>query len=397
MVLSEMVVGMGRLSYAPWLFPAICFFVHRVQLHYTISRDPSAPLIRNPLPELLQAVAEQGSISGAARVLNLSYRHVWGALKRWEEELGGLLIVWGKGQAAQLTPFGSKLLWAERQAQARLAPQIEALRADLERALAVAFDENAHVLTLHASHDDALASLRAYATTPISGAAVHLDIRFTGSVDAIRALNEGRCTLAGFHTLEQPHADSLAARTYRPLLKPGHHKIIGFARRTQGLIVSPGNPLALHSLSDVVRTGARFVNRPLGSGTRVLLDDLLAQAQLGAQQINGYTHYEPSHSAVAQAVAAGSADVGLGIELAARSRGLGFVPLVDERYHLACLQSTLEQPATRALRELLQTPAWQAQMAALAGYSPWHCGEVLAMSKVLPWWTFPRRKRGAAL
>ena len=93
-----------------------------------------------------------------------------------------------------------------------------------------------------------------------------------------------------------------------------------------------------------------------------------------------------------RAVAAGSADVGVGIELAARMRGLDFVPLVQERYHLACLQSALEQPAMQALRALLQTSAWQQEMASMAGYAPLHCGEVLSMSRVLPWWKFARRK-----
>ena len=373
--------------------------MHRVQLHYTLDRDADDALIRNPLLDMLQAVAQQGSISGAARALDLSYRHVWGALKRWEEQLGSELIVWGKGQSAQLSEFGTKLLWAERQAQARLAPQIEALRADLERAFAVAFDEHAHVLTLYASHDDALSVLRAFAAAPAhagQGGALHLDIRFTGSVDAIRALNEGRRTIAGFHTLEEPGMDTLAAQTYRPLLQPGLHKVIGFARRAQGLIVARGNPLGLTSLADVARTGARFVNRPLGTGTRVLLTDLLAQAGLEPAEIEGYDRDEPSHAALAQAIAAGSADVGMGIELAARARGLDFVPLVYERYHLACLKSSLEQPATRSLRELLQTPAWQRRMAAMPGYAPMHCGEVLAMSRVLPWWNFARRKSAGA-
>ncbi|MBU4424473.1 MAG: helix-turn-helix transcriptional regulator [Gammaproteobacteria bacterium] len=369
--------------------------MHRVQLHYTLSRDAGDALIRNPLPEMLQAVAQQGSISAAARTLGLSYRHVWGALKRWEDQLGGELVTWGKGQSAQLSEFGTKLLWAERQAQARLAPQIAALHADLERAFAVAFDDSTHVLTMYASHDDALGALRAHAAMPGEGGALHLDIRFTGSVDAIRALNEGRCTLAGFHTLEDPAADSLAARTYRPLLQPGRHKIIGFARRTQGLIVARGNPLGLHTLADVARTGARFVNRPLGTGTRVLLGDLLAMAGLAPEDITGYDLNEPSHGAVAQAVAAGAAEVGMGIALAAHARGLDFVPLVHERYHLACLKSTLDQPATRALRHLLQTPEWLAHMQTLPGYTPLHCGEVLAMSTVLPWWRFSSRKRGA--
>ena len=367
--------------------------MHRVQLHYTLSRDAGTALIRNPLPELLQAVAEHGSISGAARALDLSYRHVWGALKRWEDQLGGELIVWGKGQSAQLSEFGTKLLWAERQAQARLAPQIAALHADLERAFAVAFDPSAHVLTMYASHDDALAALRAHAAAPGRAGGLHLDIRFTGSVDAIRALNEGRCTLAGFHTLENAQADTFTARTYQPLLQPGLHKIIGFAQRTQGLIVAPGNPLGLQGLADVARTGARFVNRSLGSGTRVLIDELLARDGVAAGSLAGCATGELSHSAVAQAVAAGTADAGMGIELAARARGLGFVPLVHERYHLACLKASLDQPATLALRTLLQTPEWLQQMSTLPGYRPLRCGEVLSMSAVLPWWRFEKPKR----
>jgi len=345
----------------------------------------------------LQAVATHGSISGAARGLGLSYRHVWGELKRWESELGNDLIVWEKGQPAQLSEFGAKLMWAERQAQARLSPQIEALRSDLERAFAVAFDDSAHVLTFYASHDTALATLRDYARSQerVHGP-LHLDIRFTGSVDAIRALNEGRCVMAGFHTQVQPAVGSLAERTYKPLLQPGLHKIIGFAQRTQGLIVAPGNPLALSSLRDLQRSGARFVNRALGTGTRVVLDELLAQNGLTAADVAGYEHTEPSHAAVAQAVAAGQANAGLGIEVAAHARGLGFVPLVQERYHLVCLKSALQQPGPQALLQLLRSPSWQTRLNAIAGYRAAQSGEVLSMRQVLPWWNYRRPKARAA-
>ncbi len=121
--------------------------VHKVELSYVLAsgRAPEA-LIRNPLMDLLAAVRAQGSISGAARALGQSYRHVWGELKRWEQELGQHLIVWDRGQPARLTEFADKLLWAERQVQARLAPQIAALHSDLERAFAMAFDASASVL-----------------------------------------------------------------------------------------------------------------------------------------------------------------------------------------------------------------------------------------------------------
>ena len=77
--------------------------MHRLQFHYTLSRNSSPALVRNPLIDLLQAVSAQGSISAGARALGLSYRHVWGELKRWEGELGNELVVWEKGQSARLT------------------------------------------------------------------------------------------------------------------------------------------------------------------------------------------------------------------------------------------------------------------------------------------------------
>ena len=351
-----------------------------------IDAGPPRAAIRNPLMDLLNAVREHGSISAAAKARGQSYRHVWGELKRWETELAASLIVWEKGQPARLSEFGDKLLWAERQAQARLAPQIEALHADLGRAFAVAFDDQAHVLTLYASHDEALVALREHGARE----RLHLDVRFTGSVDAISALNQGRCTLAGFHTPPSPAAGSLAQRTYQPLLEPGRHKIIGFARRAQGLAVAPGNPLGLHSLADVARHQARFVLRERGSGTRLLLDQLMADGKLPAASLRAGEHTEPSHAAVAQAIASGAADTGLVIEAAARARGLDFVPLVSEDYYLVCLKSTLEQPPMQALRALLRSHEWQLRLAQLPGYAPESSGEVLSLSARLPWWRFGR-------
>ncbi len=365
--------------------------MHKVELsyHLTPQRGKDA-LIRNPLMDLLHAVREHGSIARAAKAMALSYRHVWGALKDWEQTLGRPLIVWDKGQRARLTEFGEKLLWAERQAQARLAPQIEALRGDIERAFSTAFDDSAHVLTLYASHDAALSALREQ--TRAHG--LHLDIRFMGSVDAIAALNAGRCMMAGFHTLERPGSKSLAAQAYRHLLKPGLHKLIGFAHRTQGLIVARDNPLGLGSLTDLTRPGVRYVNRAEGAGTRVLLDELLAQAGLRPSDLQGYAQQEPSHTAVAQAIASDAADAGLGIEAAAREKGLGFVPLVQERYHLVCLKSELPAPHVQALLAELQSREWQGTLENLPGYSGAlaHSGQVLSLRAALPWWNYRTEK-----
>ena len=369
--------------------------MHQIGLSYSLDTDASEPLIRNPLIDLLQAVRASGSISAAAAALGLSYRHVWGELKRWEERLGQPLLLWEKGKSARLSAFGDKLLWSERQAQARLAPQIEALRAELERSFAIAFDDDAHVLSFHASHDDALTALRAHVAGAPGRPRLHLDIRFVGSVDAIQALNEGRCIMAGFHAPREAPNGSLAERTYKPLLQPGLHKLIGFASRTQGLMVQRGNPRRIAGLADLTRPGLRFINRPRGTGTRVLLDELLAQAGLAPAQLRGYDDTEPSHAAVALAVAAGQADAGLGIEATARARGLDFVPLVEEDYHLVCLKSALDSAPVAALRQILASPGWQRALHALPGYHGAHAGQVRSMARVLPWWHYARAKPAA--
>jgi molybdate transport repressor ModE-like protein len=365
--------------------------MHRVHLTHRFDRGTRGDdALAHPLFALLSAIHEVGSIAGAARRLQLSYRHVWGELKRWESELGRALVNWAKGQPAVLTPFGEKLLWAEARAQARLAPQIEALRSELEHAFAVAFDDNAVVLTLAASHDAALPALRDLASRMLN---LHLDVRFTGSVDALVALNAGHCGVAGFHALTDTSTKSPTARVFHPLLKPGRHKLLAFARRTQGLIVPPGNPRALASLADVARTGARLANRAPGSGTRVLLDELLARARVDAASIVNSPDGEPSHEAAAAAVASGSADVAFGIEAAARRRGLDFVPLTEERYFLVCLKQALEEAPLRALRGLLADAAWRETLKALPGYAAGDAGQVLPLTRVLPWWNYRNPKQ----
>lgn len=340
--------------------------------------------LHHPLMDLLQAVRDSGSISMAARSMGLSYRHVWGELKRWEQQLDQPLIVWEKGQAARLTEFADKLLWAERQAQARLAPQISALQAELEKTFALAFDPGSHVLTVYASHDDALVRLREHA----AGQGLHLDMRFCGSVDAIRALNEGRCTVAGFHAPIEPSPASLVASTYHPLLQTGKHKLIGFALRQQGLMVAAGNPLQLQGWQDLLRSDVRFVNRTLGTGTRLLLDDWLASHQLTGAAVRGYGQEEPSHAAVAACVASGQADCALGIESAARAHHLDFVPLLQEHYWLVCLKSALETAAVQQLLSVLQSTAWDSQLVQLPGYAvEQRSGQVHSLKLRLPWWT----------
>ena len=358
--------------------------MQHAHLAYQLSAQPATARLANPLIALLHAVQSQGSITAAALALGQSYRHVWGELKRWEKTLSEPLLHWERGQAAKLTSFGERLLYADGLAQARLAPQIEALQAELERSMALAFDPKTQVLQLHASHDEALSKLRVFAAAK----KLHLDIHFTGSVEALRALNEGRCRMAGFHVRLPVATQGKAKQTYRRLLEPGQHKIIGFVQRSQGLMVAAGNPLRIKTLRDVAGQQLRYINRAVGTGTRLLLDDLLAELSLTSKDLQGYRRTEPSHQAAALAIAQGAADCALGIEAAATAQGLGFIPMAQERYALVVHRETLAEPATQALCKLLRSAAWLRELEALAGYSALDSGQVLRMTQVLPWWDF---------
>ena len=359
-----------------------------VHLQYSFETDGQrGGEVGNPLFELLKALREHGSIQHAARELGASYRHVWGQFKHWEEVMGQPLVTWAQGQPARLTPFAERLLWAETQARARLTPHIEALRAELERVLAEALDGDQQVLAVWASHDLALPMLREQAAQTQR---LHVDLRFAGSMDALRALAEGRCVVAGFHVPPLKNAGNLFAQQLKPLLKPGRHKLIGGWKRTQGLMVAPGNPLALRGLADLAMPGVRFVSRQPGSGTRLLTEHLLQEQGLAPSRIPSFEGAaETSHVAVAAAIAGGQADAGVGIESAAASFGLGFVPLVEEDYYLVCLRDALEHPAVKALCELLQSGRWRAALSLLAGCeaAP-DSGQVLSLTRALPWWHF---------
>ncbi len=346
--------------------------------------------IGNPLFELLAAVMEHGSIRHAAQALGTSYRHAWGSLRKWEKVLGEPLITWSQGQKARPTQFAERLLWAERRARTRMQPHIEALRSDLSRVLADARDERHQLLSVRASHDLALPVLQQHVA---ESAQLHLDIGFQGSVDALRALNDRQCLVAGFHVPALRGAAPVFARAIKPLLKPRVHKLIACSRRMQGLMVRKEHVARVRTFPDVFRQDLRFVNRQMGSGTRMLVDHLLHEHSLSPRG-GSLEHVEHTHVAVALCVASGVADAGVGVEAAALQFGLHFVPLVEENYFLACLNSSIDLPAVQRLREVLAGGGWLQILANLPGYRPAAMpGALLVVEDALPWWRRAKEKK----
>ena len=347
--------------------------------------------IEHPLFDTLAALQAHGSIKHAAQALGLSYRYVWGALRTWEAELGQPLVLWQRGTRAELTPYALRLMWAERQARTRMTPHLEALRAELRHVLAVAESPGIEVLEVLASHDLGLPRLQALAAQH----ELHLGLTFAGSAEALRALQDGRCQIAGFHVPHLPEGSTVFAEALRPLLRPGEHKLIGSHSRRQGLMHLPGAATS-PTLRDVAEGRWRFVQRQPGSGTRLLLRHLMQTAGLPLDALEGahaQQRVEHTHVAVAAAVAAGMGDVGLGLEAAAREFGLAFVPLAVEDYYFVCLKPALDQPAVQRLRQVLAMPQWAETLQALPGYQVQRPGEVLSLTRALPWWEFKRPRR----
>ncbi|MGA8337536.1 MAG: molybdopterin biosynthesis protein [Solirubrobacteraceae bacterium] len=188
-----------------------------------------------------------------------------------------------------------------------------------------------------------------------------------GSMGGLIALRDGLCHLAGSHLLD-PETGAYTLPYVDQILAGRDVAIVRLVHREQGLLVAPGNPLALTGVADLARPELRYVNRQRGAGTRVLLDYELARAGINPAGIVGYTREEPTHLAVAAAIAADRADCGMGVLAAARAFGLDFVPVTSEPYDLVLERDTLEHPVLAPFWELLSDPAFRSAVEALGGY-----------------------------
>lgn len=352
----------------------------RVKLQYEWQLQPGGGQGVEPiLFRVLYAIHSAGSLAGAARTVRLSYRHVWGLMGKWERMFGKPLVKLNRGRGAELTEFGQKLLWAEQLVQARLAPELESVGHEIERVLSRAMETSASRLAICASHDLALAQLRDQLAR---GEGLKLDLRFVGSLGSLAALSKGQCSIAGFHMAEgmEPSATAM----FRRYLKPRQHLLIGLATRTQGLMLAKGNPKGIHDLSDLTRKDVRLINRQRESGSRVEFDQLLCGAGIAPAGIDGYETEEFTHLAVAATVAGGMADAGYGIRAAAAYYGLDFIPLLTERYYLACRRDSMGEPLHERFIELLRGLELREILAAMPGYGSGITGKFCDVSDALP-------------
>jgi putative molybdopterin biosynthesis protein len=202
-----------------------------------------------------------------------------------------------------------------------------------------------------------------------------------GSSAGLLALRRNQAHVAGAHLFDPESGEFNTAHIRRMLTPHGCRVVVmGFVTRIQGLMTPGGNPKQIHTVDDLLRADVGFVNRQPGAGTRLLLDYELDRRGLDARQIRGYGRTESSHARVAQAVADGHADCGLGIQAAAQAHHLDFVPLFEERFDLVIPVIHYQSALLAPLLALLQEPpaAFLDRVNALGGYGTARMGQVLA-------------------
>ena len=197
--------------------------------------------------------------------------------------------------------------------------------------------------------------------------AYELDLRFIGSIGGLIALAEGDADIAGAHLWD--HTNDTFNSSFISRIMPGKRVcLITVAYRRMGLIFPPGNPHNIQGLEDLARENLRFINRQPGSGTRVWLDMTIKKLSIPPGEIVGYGNEKTTHSAVARAIAEGEGDVGVGLEAAARSYGLGFKFLRNDRYDLVVPETNLKHPAAIALMDWLNQSFVKEFITGLGGY-----------------------------
>jgi putative molybdopterin biosynthesis protein len=201
-----------------------------------------------------------------------------------------------------------------------------------------------------------------------------------GSEAGLRRLARGEITAAAIH-VHRLDGDDEAANLDAVADAPGLHDVvvIAYARREQGLVLAPGNPLQLRDIADVAARRARLAPRPQGAGAQLLLLALLARAGLAFDALALVKPVCPTGADIAQAVRSGRADCGIATRSVAQAAGLDFVPLTWERFDLALHQRDYFRPGLQALFKFVRTAAFRDRAAELAGYDVSEAGDVRAL------------------
>ncbi|NLD37022.1 MAG: helix-turn-helix transcriptional regulator [Desulfatiglans sp.] len=196
-----------------------------------------------------------------------------------------------------------------------------------------------------------------------------------GSLGGLRSLKGSLCHIASSHLLEENEKEYNFDFAHNELGQlPA---IVNFCRREQGIIVKKGNPKGITGIMDIKEKGLRIVNRPKGTGTRLLLEGELKKADIDTASIPGYDLEVERHIDVSIEILSGRADAGLAIKAAASLLDLDFIPLRMERFDLIMHKERFFDKGIQMFLGLLRCDAFKGMAEELDGYDLSITGEMV--------------------
>jgi len=178
-----------------------------------------------------------------------------------------------------------------------------------------------------------------------------------GSMGGLRALRQNLCHMASSHLLQENETEYNFDFAGQELDKMP--AVVNFCRREQGLLVQKGNPRNIKSVGDLGQAKMRIINRPLGTGTRLLFDRELTKAGIRGDKIDGYQDEISRHMDVGIEILADRADAGPGIKPVASLMGLDFIPIRWERYDILIAKEKFFDQGVQLFLGLLHEPEFQ--------------------------------------
>ena len=201
--------------------------------------------------------------------------------------------------------------------------------------------------------------------------------RFAHSKAALRSLCRGEVHIAGMH-LYDPETGEHNIPFVREASTGKNFVLITLGVWEEGLLVPPGNPMGVKTVSDLVEFGATIVTQEVGSGSRMLLERKFLEEQVPFEAVKRFGHIAHNHQDVALSVVSGMADAGISTASIAAAFGLGFIPLHRARYDLVILKEYLEQSPVQQFINILGHRLVRSQLEVLGGYDISKTGEVVA-------------------
>ncbi len=197
-----------------------------------------------------------------------------------------------------------------------------------------------------------------------------------GSIDGLKALNDGLTDMAWTHLFE-PETGEYNIPYLSRLLPKIKAVVVNLFARELGFLVAPGNPLRIKGFADLARKKIKFVNRQEGSGTRVLLDYNLKKLQISSSLIKGYENEVYTHFEVGLSILSREADVGIATIAISKLLGLSFVPITQERFDMVLDQSTFFDQKIQAFIEILNSPDFRRRVEPISNYDFKNSGKII--------------------